>query len=104
MTPQKVCNDGLVLSRDGRVHIGIGVGLVGVHRHVMQALRNSRLDMVIITVCSPTRKRRTKAAALSFMAALARPMAARCVVFLAADEAAWITGSTPTINGGQFMD
>ena len=29
---------------------------------------------------------------------------ARCVVFLAADEAGWITGSTPTINGGQFMD
>jgi NAD(P)-dependent dehydrogenase (short-subunit alcohol dehydrogenase family) len=25
-------------------------------------------------------------------------------VFLAADEAAWITGSTLTINGGQFMD
>jgi hypothetical protein len=44
------------------------VGLVGVHRHVMQALRNLRLDIVIITVCSPTRKRRTKTAALSFMA------------------------------------
>ncbi len=29
---------------------------------------------------------------------------ARCVVFLAADESAWITGSTLTINGGQFMD
>jgi acetoacetyl-CoA reductase len=29
---------------------------------------------------------------------------ARCVVFLAADEAGWITGSTLTINGGQFMD
>ncbi len=29
---------------------------------------------------------------------------ARCVLFLAADEAAWITGSTLTINGGQFMD
>src|SRR4029450_5419936 len=29
---------------------------------------------------------------------------ARCVVFLAADEAAWITGATLTINGGQFMD
>ena len=29
---------------------------------------------------------------------------ARCVVFLAADEAAWITGSTLTINGGQLMD
>lgn len=29
---------------------------------------------------------------------------ARCAVFLAADEAAWITGSTLTINGGQFMD
>jgi acetoacetyl-CoA reductase len=29
---------------------------------------------------------------------------ARCVTFLAADEAAWITGSTLTINGGQFMD
>jgi len=29
---------------------------------------------------------------------------ARGVVFLAADEAAWITGSTLTINGGQFMD
>jgi acetoacetyl-CoA reductase len=29
---------------------------------------------------------------------------ARCVVFLSADEAAWITGSTLTINGGQFMD
>jgi hypothetical protein len=26
------------------------------------------------------------------------------VVFLAADEAAWITGSTLTINGGQFTD
>jgi len=38
------------------------VGLVGVHRHVMQALRNLRLDIVIMTVCSPTRKRRTKAA------------------------------------------
>src|SRR4026208_1567630 len=44
------------------------VGLVGVHRHVMQALRNLRLDIVIITVCSPTRKRRTKTAVLSFMA------------------------------------
>jgi acetoacetyl-CoA reductase len=29
---------------------------------------------------------------------------ARCVVFLAADASAWITGSTLTINGGQFMD
>ncbi len=29
---------------------------------------------------------------------------AHCVVFLAADEAAWITGSTLTVNGGQFMD
>ena len=29
---------------------------------------------------------------------------ARCVVFLAAPEAGWITGSTLTINGGQFMD
>jgi acetoacetyl-CoA reductase len=28
---------------------------------------------------------------------------ARCAVFLAADEAAWITGSTLTINGGQLM-
>jgi NAD(P)-dependent dehydrogenase (short-subunit alcohol dehydrogenase family) len=25
-------------------------------------------------------------------------------VFLASDEASWITGSTLTINGGQFMD
>ena len=29
---------------------------------------------------------------------------ARCVVFLAADESAWITGSTLTINGGQLAD
>jgi acetoacetyl-CoA reductase len=29
---------------------------------------------------------------------------ARCVVFLAADESSWITGSTLTINGGQHMD
>jgi acetoacetyl-CoA reductase len=29
---------------------------------------------------------------------------ARCVLFLAADEAGWITGSTITINGGAFMD
>jgi acetoacetyl-CoA reductase len=29
---------------------------------------------------------------------------ARCVVFLAADEAAWITGSTISINGGQLAD
>ena len=29
---------------------------------------------------------------------------ARCVGFLAADESAWITGSTLTINGGQLMD
>jgi acetoacetyl-CoA reductase len=29
---------------------------------------------------------------------------ARCAVFLASDEASWITGSTLTINGGQFMD
>ena len=37
--------------------------------------------------------------------AWARPTRSRrCVVFLAADEAAWITGSTLTINGGQFMD
>jgi acetoacetyl-CoA reductase len=28
---------------------------------------------------------------------------ARCVTFLAAEEAAWITGSTLTINGGQYM-
>lgn len=28
---------------------------------------------------------------------------ARCVVFLAADDAGWITGSTLTINGGQYM-
>ncbi len=29
---------------------------------------------------------------------------ARCVVFLAADESSWITGTTLTINGGQHMD
>lgn len=29
---------------------------------------------------------------------------ARCAVFLAADESGWITGSTLTINGGQFMN
>jgi acetoacetyl-CoA reductase len=29
---------------------------------------------------------------------------ARCVTFLVADEAGWITGSTLTINGGAFMD
>lgn len=29
---------------------------------------------------------------------------ARCVVFLAADESAWITGSTLSINGGQLAD
>jgi acetoacetyl-CoA reductase len=29
---------------------------------------------------------------------------ARCVTFLAADGAGWITGSTLTINGGAFMD
>ena len=29
---------------------------------------------------------------------------ARCVAFLAADESAWITGSTLAINGGQHMD
>ena len=29
---------------------------------------------------------------------------ARCVVFLAADQSAWITGSTLTINGGQLAD
>jgi acetoacetyl-CoA reductase len=29
---------------------------------------------------------------------------ARCVLFLAADEAGWITGSTLTINGGAHMD
>jgi len=28
---------------------------------------------------------------------------ARCVVFLAADESGFITGSTLTINGGQYM-
>jgi len=28
---------------------------------------------------------------------------ARCVVFLAADEAGYITGSTLTVNGGQYM-
>ncbi|MBZ0218348.1 MAG: SDR family oxidoreductase, partial [Fimbriimonadaceae bacterium] len=28
---------------------------------------------------------------------------ARCVVFLASDDAAWITGSTITVNGGQYM-
>jgi acetoacetyl-CoA reductase len=28
---------------------------------------------------------------------------ARCVVFLAADEAGYITGSTLTINGGQYL-
>ncbi|GAB4071429.1 acetoacetyl-CoA reductase [Ancylobacter sonchi] len=28
---------------------------------------------------------------------------ARCVVFLAADQAAFITGSTLTVNGGQYM-
>ena len=28
---------------------------------------------------------------------------ARCVVFLAADEAGFITGSTLTANGGQYM-
>jgi acetoacetyl-CoA reductase len=29
---------------------------------------------------------------------------ARCVLFLAADDAGWITGSTITINGGAYMD
>jgi acetoacetyl-CoA reductase len=29
---------------------------------------------------------------------------ARCVVFLAADDAAFITGSTLSVNGGQYMD
>ena len=29
---------------------------------------------------------------------------ARCVVFLAADEAGFITGSTLTANGGQYLD
>jgi acetoacetyl-CoA reductase len=28
---------------------------------------------------------------------------ARCVVFLAADEAGFITGSTLSANGGQYM-
>ncbi len=28
---------------------------------------------------------------------------ARCVTFLAAEEAAWITGSTISVNGGQYM-
>lgn len=28
---------------------------------------------------------------------------ARCVVFLAADDAGWITGSTLSVNGGQYM-
>ena len=28
---------------------------------------------------------------------------ARCVVFLASDEAGFITGSTLSINGGQYM-
>ena len=28
---------------------------------------------------------------------------ARCVVFLAADEAGFITGSTISINGGQYL-
>jgi acetoacetyl-CoA reductase len=28
---------------------------------------------------------------------------ARCVVFLAADDAGFITGSTLTVNGGQYM-
>jgi acetoacetyl-CoA reductase len=28
---------------------------------------------------------------------------ARCVVFLAAEEAGFITGSTLTANGGQYM-
>ena len=28
---------------------------------------------------------------------------ARCVVFLASDEAGFITGSTLTANGGQYM-
>ncbi len=28
---------------------------------------------------------------------------ARCVVFLASDDAAWITGSTLTVNGGQYI-
>ncbi|MDT7934142.1 MAG: acetoacetyl-CoA reductase [Sphingomonadaceae bacterium] len=29
---------------------------------------------------------------------------ARCVTFLAAEEAGWITGSTISVNGGQLMD
>ena len=28
---------------------------------------------------------------------------ARCVVFLAADDAGFITGSTLTVNGGQYL-
>jgi acetoacetyl-CoA reductase len=28
---------------------------------------------------------------------------ARCVLFLVADDAGWITGSTVTVNGGQYM-
>ena len=28
---------------------------------------------------------------------------ARCIVFLASEEAGYITGSTLTVNGGQYM-
>jgi hypothetical protein len=44
------------------------VGLVGIHWHVMRLPRKRRLASVIVTVCSPTRKLRTKTAVLSFMA------------------------------------
>jgi NAD(P)-dependent dehydrogenase (short-subunit alcohol dehydrogenase family) len=39
----------------------------------------------------------------SFLARCASEDIARCVVFLASDEAGFITGSTLTVNGAQYL-
>ena len=68
--------------------------------------------MALVLVCTPARAQQedeaggpaTEAAGHEPTVRLGEPEEiARCVVFLASDDSGFITGSTLTANGGQFM-